>query len=141
MHGISLGGYVAYAALLVEPRLSVAAVAMGSPDWLGPLREMGLVPGHPIYDAVAARSPLEHAADTYPPRPLLLLHGDQDDVVPIAGDRALYERLRPAYQSRPDRLELVVYPGLGHIYTDAMLDRSASWIAHFLPNEGPHTAL
>ena len=101
VHGISLGGYVAYAALVPEPRLSVAAVAMGSPDWLGPLREMGLAPGHPLYDAIAARSPLELATATYPPRPLLLLHGDQDDVVPIAGDLALYERLRPAYQRHP----------------------------------------
>ena len=77
----------------------------------------------------AARS--EHAAATYPPRPLLLLHGDQDDVVSIAGDLALYERLRPAYQDAPDRLELVVYPGLGHFYTDEMMERSADWIARF----------
>ena len=69
VHGISLGGYVAYAALTMEPRLTVAAVAMGSPDWLGPLREMGLAPGHPVYDAVAARSPLERAAETYPRAP------------------------------------------------------------------------
>ena len=30
-----------------EPRLTVAAVAMGSPDWLGPLRDMGLPPAIP----------------------------------------------------------------------------------------------
>ena len=88
VHGISLGGYVAYAALLTDPRLSVAAVAMGSPDWLEPLLEMGLTPGHPLYDAIAARSPLERAAATYPPRPLLMLHGDRT-TVSIAGVRAL----------------------------------------------------
>ena len=132
VHGISLGGYVAHAALMAEPRLSVAAVAMGSADWLGPLREMGLTPGHPLYDAIAARSPLERAPDLYPPRPLLLLHGDGDDVVPIAGDLALYERLRPAYGAAPGHLELVVYPGLGHHYTDEMLERSADWLARFL---------
>ena len=132
VHGISLGGYVAYAALAHEPRLIAAAVAMGSPDWLGPLRELGLAPGHPIYEAIAARSPLERAAESYPPRPLLLLHGDQDDVVPIAGDLALYDRLLPAYQAVPGHLELVVYPGLGHLYTDEMMERAAEWIARFL---------
>ena len=133
VHGVSLGGYVAYAALAADPRLAVGAMAMGSPDWLEPLRGMGLAPGHPVYDAIAARSPLERAAELYPPRPLLLLHGDQDDVVSIAGDRALYDRLRPVYHAVPDRLEFVIYPGLGHLYTDDMAERSAAWIARFLP--------
>ena len=61
IHGISLGGYVTFAALLTEPRLRVASVAMGSPDWLGPLRRSGLGPGHPDYDRAAQGNPLDFA--------------------------------------------------------------------------------
>ena len=52
IHGISLGGYITFAALVAEPRLYSASVAMGSPDWTSALRRFGLGPGHPAYDRV-----------------------------------------------------------------------------------------
>ena len=131
VHGISLGGYLTFAALLAEPRLCVASVAMGSPDWLGQMEMLGFGPGTPAYELVRPFSPLEHAADIYPPRPLLLLHGDADDVVPVAGVQRLYERLRPLYPT--ERLRLDITPGLGHRYTDEMLARSVAWTVRFFP--------
>ena len=133
MHGVSLGGYITFAALLAEPRIRVAAVAMGSPDWLGGLRARGLGPGHPGYDMAALANPLDLAPAHYPPRPLLMLHGDADDVVPVQGVRALYERLQPLYKSAPERLALTVFPGLGHSYTDDMVAQSVAWTQKFLP--------
>ncbi len=132
IHGISLGGYVTFAALLAEPRLQAAAVALGSPDWLAPLRAYGLGPGHPAYDIASAQSPLEVAAGAYPPRPLLMLHGTEDTTVSVQGVRALEERLRPAYAACPERLSLVLYPELGHSYTDEMQARSVAWLAEYL---------
>ncbi len=131
IHGVSLGGYVAFAAMADDPRLSIGAVAMGSPDWLEPLRDAGLGPGHPVYDAVAARSPLERAA-VFPPRPLLMLHGDQDTTVSIRGVWAMQAALEPLYQAAPDHLKLIVYPGLDHIYTDDMMECAADWAARHL---------
>ena len=129
IHGISLGGYVTFAALLAEPRLQAAAVALGSPDWLAPLRAYGLGPGHPAYDFAATQSPLEVAADVYPPRPLLMLHGTEDTTVLPEGVIALESRLRPVYADFPERLSLVLYPELGHSYTDEMQARSVAWLA------------
>ena len=134
IHGISLGGYVTFAALLTDPRLRVASVAMGSPDWLGPLRQAGLGPGHPDYDRAAQGNPLDYAELLYPPRPLLLLHGTADDVVSPQGVIALERRLRPHYADHPERLDLRLYPDLGHHYTDEMLDRTLAWFARFLPS-------
>lgn len=140
VHGVSLGGYVAFAALVFEPRLAVASVAMGSPDWLEGLDAVGLVPGHPAYDLAARLNPLDQAAQTYPPRPLLLLHGDQDEVVSIEGVRALYSRLRPAYAEMPERLELKTYPGLGHHYTEDMHERTLAWITRFMLEGQDHVS-
>ena len=132
IHGVSLGGYITFAALLAEPRLHAASVAMGSPDWVGPLRRFGLGPGHPAFDRAAALNPLELLPQVLPPRPLLMLHGTTDDVVPLDGVIALEARLRPLYAAQPERLALTLYPGLGHHYTDAMLARTAEWFERFL---------
>lgn len=134
VHGVSLGGYIAFAALIAEPRLQVATVAMGSPDWIGPLRRFGLGPGHPAYDRAVRLNPLDLLPQTLPPRPLLMLHGAADEVVFPDGVVALEQRLRPLYAAHSDRLALELYPGLGHAYNDDMLRRSVAWVDTFLGN-------
>lgn len=132
IHGISLGGYIAFAALAFEPRLYAVSIAMGSPDWIGPLRRFGLGPGHPAYDRAVQLNPLDLLPQTLPPRPLLMLHGTADEVVSPDGVAALEQRLRPLYAAHPHRLALELYPGLGHSYTDDMLRRSVEWVGKFL---------
>ena len=131
IHGISLGGYTVFAALLTEPRLTVASVAIGSPDWAGPLRAYGLTPGNPLYDRAAATSPLNLLPMTLPPRPLLMQHGTLDETVPVDGVVVLEERLRPSYTQAPERLHLKLYPGLGHSYPDEMERLAVEWITKF----------
>lgn len=132
VHGISLGGYIAFAALVSEPRLAAASVAMGSPDWLGPLKEMGVDVSQPTFAPLVTANPLECAEFTYSPRPVLMLHGSDDEVVSPAGVQALYAKLQSAYSDAPERLGLVIFPGLGHQYTDEMQQRSVDWLARYL---------
>lgn len=136
LHGVSLGGYITFAALLLDPEWAAGAVALGSPDWLAPLRAFGLGPGHPAYDQAALLNPLALAPTAFPPRPLLMLHGAQDVAVPPDGVIQLEERLRPAYAAFPERLRLRVFPGLGHQYTDEMLSLSADWMERYLREGG-----
>ena len=131
-HGVSLGGYSVFAALLSEPRLVAASVAIGSPDWAGPLRSFGLGPGHPLYDRAAATSPLQLLPAVLPPRPLLMQHGTLDETVSVDGVIALEERLRPLHAAAPEHLHLELYPGLGHVYPDEMERRAVDWIARFM---------
>lgn len=135
IHGISLGGYITFAALLAEPRLAVASVALGSPDWLGPLRRFGLGPGHPAWDRALALNPLELLPQVLPTRPLLMLHGTADAVVPPDGVITLEEKLRPLYASAPERLKLQLYPELGHDYPDDMLTSTRAWFGRYLVGE------
>jgi len=135
IHGISLGGYIAFAALVDEPRLAASSIALGSPDWLGPLRRFGLGPGHPAWERAAALNPLDLLPKVLPPRPLLMLHGAADTVVPPDGVIALEEKLRPLYAANPERLKLQLYPGLGHDYPDEMLTSTCAWFEQFLSVE------
>jgi len=131
IHGISLGGYTVFAALLTEPRLAVVSVGIGSPDWAGPLRAYGLGPGNPLFDRAAATSPLNLLPSVLPPRPLLMQHGTLDETVSADGVIALEERLRPLYAATSERLHLELYPGLGHAYPDEMERRAVEWLTRF----------
>ena len=136
VHGISLGGYIAFAALAGEPRLQAASVTIGSPDWAGPMRALGLGPGNPLYDLASAASPLHTLPSVLPPRPLLMQHGTLDETVSVDGVVALEKALRPLYADAPERLHLELYSGLGHVYPDEMEQRAVEWIARFMEGKG-----
>ncbi len=132
VHGISLGGYIAFAGLLFEPRLQAASVAIGSPDWAAPMQAFGLGPGNPYYDRAATSSPLALLPAILPPRPLLMQHGTLDETVSVDGVIALEKALRPLYADTPERLHLELYPGLGHVYPDSMEQRAVEWVTRFM---------
>ncbi len=136
VHGVSLGGYIAFAALVTEPRLEAASVAIGSPDWAAPMRAFGLGPGNPFYDLAVASSPLALLPAVLPPRPLLMQHGVLDETVSVEGVIALEKALRPLYANTPERLHLELYPGLGHVYPDEMEQRAVEWIGRFMEVKG-----
>ncbi len=68
--------------------------------------------GHPESSAMRDRSPVWFAHQIQ--RPLLVFHGEDDPVVPVAQSRVLVERMRAA----GGNVELVVYPGEGHGFRD-----------------------
>ena len=56
---------------------------------------------------IASRDPAEEAMERFP-GPVLILHGDADDVVPVEGSREAAERYR--------QCQLAVIPGETHHY-------------------------
>lgn len=56
-------------------------------------------------------------------RPILLLHGDADDVVSIDSQRLFYKTIAPAYNDK-DKIKLVEYPGLNHIVSTNMMEEA-----------------
>ena len=126
VHGISLGGIVIFAGIIGEPRIEVASVAMGSPDWIGLAEALGMDPHHPAVDHIARCSPLEQAERMHPCA-LLVLHGMDDEIVPFSGVEKLAAKLEPLYAQTPRRFEFVAYRDIGHSYVDDMLERSVDW--------------
>jgi pimeloyl-ACP methyl ester carboxylesterase len=131
VHGISLGGIIACLALCGEPRLKIATIAMGSPDWLNLFLASGNGPDHPAYELVCRNSPLNFAPASYPPRPVLFLHGELDTTVPVEGVRNAIQALEPAYAAFPERFHAIIYPGVAHVYTEEMLHESVAWTRRF----------
>lgn len=127
--GSSTQGFVALQALQHDRRLAAAVVRVACGDYFAFLRAStlalandprwlpdGRLPLDADYEAeLRARQPIDHA-DAYPPRPLLLMAGRDDVVMPYACVESTEQALGAAYARAgvPDRLRIAVMPGAGH---------------------------
>ena len=101
--GNSLGAWLAVGVAALDPRVS-RVVLMGS----------GLEPFLP--DSIK-RMP-----------PVLILHGDDDDVVPLSAA----QHLEAFLQGRKYSVQMHVYPGEGHAYSDSTASDALTRAARFL---------
>ncbi len=132
--GRSLGGNIAYAAVLADARIRVAACIVGSPEWTLP----------------RAHSPHNHL-DRFFPVALLSQAAQFDEYVPAGPIRDFHARLRPWYAAEPARIQYVEYPGVGHFLTPKLnaesCQRAVAWFLRWLapgpdpvPGQDPATA-
>jgi len=117
--GVSMGGYVALAARLHEPRVEVMVSISGSPRW----------------ERRAEDSP-EQQLDNYWPAALLLLHGERDEVVDPAPGAVFVERLQSFYGDDPERLRRISFPEAGHLFPpatwSALIDQALRFCTRYL---------
>jgi len=116
--GVSMGGYVAYASVLRDRRIEVAAPILGSPVWDG-----------------ATDSPHRQASLFFPVA-LLAQNAGRDTTVPLRFARAFHEALAPFYAQAPERLAYAEYPDSGHMMPprdwEAVRARTLAWFERFL---------
>lgn len=145
--GVSAGGWAALRAAVQAPGVAAVACVLSGPGWerppaeaepalraeLGSLelpagREEAFEPGR--YPGLHAEALLARA-EALVGKALLLVQGGKDGWVPAEPSRRLYERLQAA-AVQPERVQLVVYPALGHRLTGPMQQRVTSWVAWML---------
>jgi dienelactone hydrolase len=68
------------------------------------------------------------------PRSVLFQTGDQDPGSPIDGVRAIESAVRPVYRlyGKATNFQSVIYPGLGHVYTQEMWNATLVWLTEKL---------
>ena len=71
-------------------------------------------------------------AETYAPRPILLLHGSDDETVPFNGAKRLHNALKTFYNTSADRCVLTEMPGVAHAWTPEMAEQSVAWLERYL---------
>jgi dienelactone hydrolase len=124
--GMSLGGMVALRRLC-DPHEFRGAAVEATTGWLTRLyfRDAGVPAGAAApgdradvshdREKVRAVDPMEHLAG-WRPIPLLALHSEADQLIPVAGMRAFIERLRAEYKGRgaePAMVEMKTWPQTG----------------------------
>ncbi|MDR7857029.1 YqiA/YcfP family alpha/beta fold hydrolase [Tissierella sp.] len=64
-------------------------------------------------------------------RPILMLHGTNDNVVSVESQRNFYSSIKSLYQD-PKKVELIEYPNLNHYLTTNMMEESIAWFYKYL---------
>ncbi len=127
--GISQGGYISFMSVTKEPRITVAAPIIGSPDLTD---KYGNSPDFDTIEpdvqaAVKKHNPLNNY-ENIPPTALFIQCGDADDIVPVTGPRRLHEKLKPLYEKHPDDYCYVEYPGYGHYAAPEFQQRAVDFL-------------
>jgi dienelactone hydrolase len=129
--GFSMGGGVALMAGLRDARVAaIVSMAGASPQDLPLLRLPGMSPAGAELHQWAAGQDLASDLARFAPRPLLLIHGRQDDMVPPEASQRIYDTALPLYREYPERLALKWYD-VSHMITVPMIVDAVNWIAPF----------
>ena len=129
--GFSMGAMAALIVGVEDERAAGVVSASGSP--LPDLVNVSIFGSAPPSEESANWARTHDAAaqvGRLAPKPLLLQHGRQDDMCPIAGTLRLYETAKPYYEAHPDRLKLMLYDH-SHLVTEAQLLDAVHWLAPF----------
>lgn len=112
--GISMGGYICFLGITLEPRLKVAVSILGSPEWKAP-------------SAMSPHNRLERFSDIR----LLSQNAGRDELVSSAAVKRFHSRLRETYADYGDRFEYIEYPLSRHFMAEQdwrlCIERSAAW--------------
>ena len=131
--GFSLGGITSIIATERDPAVAgVLAMAGGvAPESLE--ASLGMARADPAYLQWITAHDMGAPANAakLAPRPVLLMHGRQDDRLPVTGSVRLYEAARLGYSSVPDRLQLRLYDATHEITMPMLADAVAWLVANF----------
>jgi fermentation-respiration switch protein FrsA (DUF1100 family) len=116
-----MGGYIALSAVGLDLPVRAVVSICGTADYpntFGPhlrgdnpeLSATEVAEARRNWKQVQPVDPLPHAS-RFPPRPILMIHGARDPLVPIAGHRALYDALVPYYSERPEDCLFITHAG------------------------------
>jgi uncharacterized protein len=131
--GFSMGAIVALLVGTEDERVAGVVSLAGAPlpDLLGVSIYGSTLPGEESRSYAMAHDAADHLhLQKLAPKPLLISHGQRDDMVPVAGAIRLYESARPLYAAYPDRLALKLYDHT-HIVGEQQMYDALEWMAPY----------
>ena len=131
MVGVSMGGFIAFRALVIDDRIRVAAPVIASPYFDEKPRDVPLVNRPEINRALDDYSQKFSPAcypDHFYPRAILIQVGGQDKHLDAGRVRQFYESLKSRYHQRPEKLEFIQEDSTGHEFTASMWRNATRWL-------------
>ncbi|HOC06509.1 MAG: alpha/beta hydrolase family protein [Bacillota bacterium] len=134
--GHSMGGFTAAGVFAANPQLKAMVSFNGSCAWLKMEEQfrsnLNLEPMPEAHRNYLARYDLLSNKETLNQRPVLMLNGAKDMIVPVDSQRWFYQEVAPLYRDCPQRLQLHEIPGVGHCIAAGMLERAIAWFHEYL---------
>lgn len=136
MGGFSMGAVAALVAGFEDARVAGVVSMAGAP--LPDLMHVTIFNARPPSEESrqwAAAHDVVNLLPHFAPKPLLISHGRNDDMVPFNGALRLYEAAQPLYAAHPDHLALMEYSHT-HTVSEAQVHDAVAWIAPFFASTG-----
>ena len=134
--GISMGATRTWWLMALDERLKTGVAVACLTRYQNLIRQQELK-AHGIYYFVPGllkHFDTEAIVALIAPRPVLFQTGDQDAGSPVDGVRAIESAVRPVYRlyGKETNFQSILYPGLGHVYTQEMWNATLIWLAENL---------
>lgn len=134
--GHSMGGYTASGIFSNNKKIKALAVLNGSCSWnytneqfaeLFQIKESPIEPKE--QEKIDKLDPYDRV-ESFRNRPILILHGQADQVVPVEGQRVFYEKMR---ENKADScVKYMEYPRLNHYVTTNMMEEMVNFFGEKL---------
>lgn len=135
--GHSMGGFTSAGIFTHNPNIKTMVVINGSCNWE---HTNSIFKENPAFVYSGGYEEIEESIKAYDPmnnldklvnRPILLLHGDGDRVVPISSQRIFFNEIKPMY-NQLENINFIEYPNLDHYLTTGMMEQTAKWLKGIL---------
>ena len=125
--GGSMGAAIVMVLLALEHQIEAAIPYIGNPNWFrhGDLSDE-------TRRFLTQYSPWGNL-DRFPPKAVLFLNGEDDDIAKPEAARELVGALKPYYEDAPQRIAAKGYAGVGHNLSEEMRQDGIDWLKRFYP--------
>ncbi len=131
--GNSMGGFTAGGIFTHNKNIKTLIVLNGSLGWENFNKNFDVPKAEKfkiLSKKVNEMDPMNHL-NLLKDRPILLLHGDGDLVVPIDSQRIAYDKLKQLNNDK-EKIAFIEYPNLNHFVTTNMMEESINWFGKYL---------
>ena len=135
MLGVSMGGFVALRALVIEDRIKVATPVIASPYWDDIPKDVNVLATSEANQRLSAYSrefsPANHIHKFFP-RPILIQIGGKDNHYNVEKVKQFYQTIKSYYHESRKAVKLIIHEEEGHNFTELMWFNAVTWFQNYL---------
>lgn len=138
MTGISLGGHATLVTMMLEKRINVGVSIIGTGEFVSLFKQCSLMDeaaaknlDHPMVKRILKLYNPVNSPDTFSDRPLLMLNGEDDDIVTVDSAKRFAKKVSKHY-TKPERFQLKEYTDTAHEVIGEMWDDTRNWFKKWL---------
>lgn len=135
--GHSMGGIITSGILAHNPIIKCAVIMNSSGAWEETSIDFAGTMYHEFKNYIDAKllelkplSPINNI-ENFKNKPVLILHGLKDNLVPIGGEETFYNALKSSYDDK-DKVKFITYERLNHYVTESIINECINWFNEFL---------
>lgn len=128
--GHSMGSFTAAGVFTHDKRIKTSIILNGSCNWKMSneifLEQLGKNITVEEEEEIIRLDPMNNL-DKVIDRPILMLNGGSDEVVPMEPQKIFYDKIKDSYKDG-SKIKFIKYTNIGHFVTTSMMEDTAKWL-------------